>query len=302
MTIMTTGSHPKDLWPGVVAHFGHNYNEKQRQYTEIFDVETSDKAYEERVQYIGLGLAPVKEQNRSISFEGAKQGYVSRIVNITYAIGGIVTREAIEDGQYESIAMRISRYIAFSIKQTEENVAANILNRAFTAGYTGGDGQILCCATHPEATGNQSNVLSVAADLSEAAIEDLLIDINTATDSKGNRIQLIGRKLVVPPQLMFEATRILESLQQSGTANNDINALKKMGMLPDGVAVNNYLTDTDAWFIKTDAPEGMICQDRRKVEFAQDNEFDTENAKMKGSVRKGFGWGDWRGLFGSAGA
>lgn len=299
---MTTGAHPKDLWPGVKAHFGHNYDEHMVEYTDIFDVETSDKAYEERVQYVGLGLAPVKSQGKSIDFSDAKQGYVSRITNITYGIGGIVTREAIEDGQYESIATRLARYIAFSIRQTEENVGANVLNRAFNTSYLGGDGACLCSASHTEATGSQSNVLSVAADLSEASIEDMLVQIMQATDSQGLKISLVGRKLIVPPQLTFEATRILESIQQSGTANNDINALRKMGMLPDGIAVNHYLTDADAWFIKTNAPEGLICQDRRKVEFAQDNDFDTENAKMKGSVRKGFGWGDWRGSYGSPGA
>lgn len=300
--VMSTGAHPKDLWPGVKAHFGHNYDEHPTEFTEIFDTETSDKSYEERVQYVGLGLAPVKSQGHSISFEDAKQGFTSRINNITYGIGGIVTREAIEDGQYESIAMRISRYIAFSIRQTEENVGANVLNRAFNSSYTGGDGVCLLSASHPNENGNQSNILSVAADLSEASIEDLLIQIMQATDSKGLRISLIGKKLIIPPQLTFEATRILESLGQSGSANNDINALKKMGMLPDGVAVNHYLTDSDAWFIKTNAPEGMIVQNRRSVEFAKDNDFDTENAKMKGSIRKGYGWADPRGLFGSAGA
>jgi hypothetical protein len=300
--VMTTGSHPKDLWPGVKAHFGHNYDEHKVEYPEIYDIETSDKAYEERVQYVGLGLAPLKTQGHSIQFEDAKQGYISRITNITYAIGGIVTREAIEDGQYEPIATRIARYIAFSIRQTEENVGANIINRAYTSGYTGGDGVVLCTASHPEASGNQSNTLAVAADMSEASIEDMLIQIMLAVDSKGLKISLIGKKLIIPPQLTFEATRILQSIQGAGTANNDINALRTMGMLPDGVAVNHYLSDSDAWFIKTNVPEGLICQNRRAVEFAKDNDFDTENAKMKGSVRKGFGWGDWRGIYGSPGA
>jgi len=300
--VMTTGAHPKDLWPGVKAHFGHTYDEHPVEWSQIFDTESSDKAYEERVQYTGLGLAPLKTQGASISFEDAKQGFVSRITNLTYAIGGIVTREAIEDGQYESVAMRISRYIAFSIRQTEENVAANILNRATTAGYTGGDGVVLLSASHPNENGLQSNILTVAADMSESSIEDLLIQIMQATDSKGLKISLIGRKLIIPPQLTFEATRILESMLQSGGANNDINAIRKMGLLPDGVAVNHYLTDSDAWFIKTNAPEGLIAQDRRAVEFGKDNDFDTENAKMKGSRRIGFGWADPRGLYGSPGA
>lgn len=300
--VMSTGSHPKDLWPGIKAHFGHTYDEHAEEFSQIFDVQTSDKSFEERIQYKGLGLAPVKAQGASISFEDTQQGYISRINNITYAIGGIVTREAIEDGQYESVATRLSGHIAFSIRQTEENVCANILNRFTTSGYNGGDGVVLGSTAHPEATGNHSNILSVAADLSEASLEDMLIQIMNATDSKGLKISLIGKKLIVPPALAFEATRIVKSQLQSNTANNDINALKAMGMLPDGIVTCHYLTDTDAWFVKTNAVEGLIKQDRRSVEFAKDNDFDTENAKMKGSIRFGAGWADWRGVFGSSGA
>lgn len=301
MTI-STGSHPKDQWPGVKAHFGATYDEHPEEFSQLFDTETSDKGYEERVQYVGLGLAPVKSQGASISFEDTKQGYISRITNVVYGIGGIVTREAIEDGQYESVANRIARFIAFSIRQTEENVGANIINRSQTAGYTGGDDVTLASASHPETNGLQSNVLTVAADLSEAALEDLLIQIMLTTDSKGLKISLVGQKLFVPPQLYFEACRILKSMLQSGTANNDINAIKAEGLLPGGAAVNHYFTDTDKWGIKTNAPEGLIVQNRRAVEFGKDNEFTTENALMKGSIRKGYGWGDWRGWFESAGA
>ena len=299
--VMNTGSHPKNLWPGVKAHFGAAYNEHPMEWSMIFDSEGSNKAYEERVQYVGFGLAPTKNQGASISFDNAQQGYVSRISNITYAIGGVVTREAIEDGQYESVATRIARYMAFSIRQTQENVAANILNRATTSGYTGGDGVVLASDSHPEYGGNQSN-LGTAADLSETAIEDMLIKIMKATDARGLKISLIGQKLIIPPDTAFEATRILKSMQQSGTANNDINALRAMGMLPGGAVVNHYLTDTDAWHIKTNAPEGLIAQTRRAVEFDKDNDFQTENALMKGSIRMGFGWADWRGLFHNAGA
>jgi len=299
--VMTTGAHPKDLWPGVKAHFGATYNEHPEEWTMIFDQEGSDKSYEERVQYVGFGLAPTKNQGASITFDDAKQGYISRITNITYGIGGIVTREAIEDGQYESVATRIAKYIAFSIRQTLENVGANILNRATTSGYTGGDGVVLATASHPEHNGNQSNLIT-AADLSETSLEDGLIDVMNATDSKGLKISLIGQKLVIPTASAFEATRIVKSMLQSGTANNDINALREMGMLPGGVVVNHYLTDADAWHIKTNAPEGLIAQNRRAVEFDKDNDFNTENALMKGTVRKGFGWGDWRGLYHNAGA
>jgi hypothetical protein len=299
---MTTGAHPKDLWPGVKAHFGATYDEHPMEYAQIFDLESSDKAYEERVQQVGLGLAGVKSQGTAIDFEDAKQGYVSKITNITYAIGGIITREAIEDGQYESLAMRLSRFIAFSIRQTEENVAANILNRAFNSNYVGGDSTELISTAHPTEGGTTSNHLTVAADISEASVEDSLIQIMLASNTKGLKISLVGQKLIVPPQLAFEATRILKSMNQSGTANNDVNALREMGMLPGGAVVNHYLNDPDAWFIKTNAPEGLICQNRRAVEFAKDNEFTTENAMMKGSIRKGYGWADWLGVFGSPGA
>lgn len=299
---IATGNHPKELWPGVKAFFGANYDEHAMEYPQIFESSSSDKSYEERVHHVGLGLAPVKDQGASISFEDTQQGYVSRISNITYAIGAVVTREAIEDGQYESIATRLARYMAFSVRQTLENVGANILNRAFNSSYTGGDGKELCATDHPTSDGTQSNELAVAADLSESSLEDLMVQIMNATDTKGLAISLIGEKLIVPPALTFEATRILESVGQNDTANNAVNALRAMGMLPGGVVVNHYLSDTDAWFVKTNAPEGLLCQDRRGVEFAKDNDFDTENAKMKASVRKGFGWGDWRGIYGSPGA
>ena len=299
--VMTTGAHPKDLWPGVKKHFGATYNEHPQEWAMIFDQEGSDKSYEERVQYVGLGLAPTKNQGASISFDDAKQGYISRITNVTYGIGGIVTREAIEDGQYESIATRIARYIAFSIRQTCENVGANVLNRATTSAYTGGDGKVLATASHPEHSGNQSNLFT-AADLSETSLEDGLVQVMNATDSRGLKISLIGQKLIIPTASSFEATRIVKSMLQSGTANNDINALRDMGMLPGGVVVNHYLTDSDAWHIKTNAPEGLIAQNRRAVEFDKDNEFQTENALMKGTIRMGFGWADWRGLYHNAGA
>jgi len=300
MTI-STGSHPKELWPGVKAHFGHTYSEHPEEFSQCFDMQGSDKSYEERVQYRGMGLAPVKSEAASISFEDTQQGYTSRITNVTYALGGIVTREAIEDGQYENLATRVAGHLAFSMRQTQENVAANVLNRFITAGYTGGDGVVLGSTAHPEANGNQSNILAVAADLSEAALEDICIQIMNATDSKGLKVSLIGKKLIVPTQLVFDATRIVRSSLQSGTANNDVNALRASGMLPDGIAVNHYLTDPKQWFVKTNAQEGLIYQTRRAVEFAKDNDFDTENAKMKSSCRFGVGWADWRGLFGSPG-
>jgi hypothetical protein len=194
--------------------------------------------------------------------------------------------------------------MAFSVRQTLENVGANILNRAFSSSYLGGDSKELCATDHSTPNGNQSNELAVAADFSEAALEDLLVQIMTATDSKGLKISLIGQKLIVPPALTFEAARILESVNQSGTANNDINSIKALGMLPGGVVVNHYLTDADAWFIKVGVPTGTGLNyfERRKEEFDSYNDFDTENARFKGTFRCSFGWSDPHAIFGSPGA
>jgi len=296
-----TGNHPKELWPGVKATFGGTYDEHVEEYSQIFDEMSSDKSYEEFLQQKALGLAPLKGQGEAIQYEDTSQGYVSRITNLTYALAGRITREAIEDGQYESIASRIARYIAFSIRQTLENVGANKLNRAFNTDYTYGDGQVMIGSSHPD-NGTQSNVLAVAAEFSETALEDLLIQISTAEDPKGNQISLIGKKLIIPPALVFEANRVLESMGRPSTGDNDINAMRNMGMLPDGVTANHYLSSSTAWFVKTNAPEGLICLNRRPVEFAKDNDFNTEDALMKGSVRKGFGMGDWRAIYGTAGA
>lgn len=302
MTI-TTGSHPKALWPGVKAFFGKTYAEKPAVWSMVFDKVSSDKSFEEYVEETGFGLAPRKAEGSGVSYDTDKQGYISRLINVTYGLGAKVTREAIEDNQYENVARKKAAKLAFSMRQTKEVVHANILNRAFDTGYLGGDGKTLIASDHPTLDGSQSNTLSVAADLSEASIEDMLTNIRLAKDSRGLRVQLKGVKLVVPPQLTFDAHRILSSTNQSGTANNDINAIRDMGVLPGGVVTWDYLTDVDAWFIKTDlGQDGMISQQRRALEFKQDNDFDTQNACMMATERYVAGWGDWRGIFGSAGA
>lgn len=298
---ITTGNHPKSLWPGVKAFFGKTYREKPTVYSMVFDSMTSDKAYEEVVEETGFGLAPQKAEGASVSYDTDAQGYTTRFTNVTYGLGAVVTREAIEDNQYENVASRKASKLARSMRQTKENVHANVLNRAFTAAFAGGDGVELLATNHPSLVGNQQNELTVAADLSEASLEDVLTLIRLATDSRGLRIQLEGQKLIVPPQLAFEATRILSSTNQSGTANNDINAMKALGLLPGGVVVSDFLTDTDAFFVKTDAPEGLMTFQRRALALTQDNDFDTENARMKATERYVAGWGDWRGLFGSPG-
>jgi phage major head subunit gpT-like protein len=299
---ITTGAHPKQLWPGVKKFFGDTYAEKPMVCDMVFTEYTSDKAYEEYVEETGFGLAPAKAEGGSISYDTDAQGYTTRLTNTTYGLGAKITQEAIEDNQYFSIAKKKSSKLARSMRQTKENVYANILNRAFNSGYAGGDGKELIATDHPTLSGDQSNEAAVAADLSEASLEDMLTQIRQAKDSRGLRIQLKGRRLIVPPELEYEATRILSSVNQSGTANNDINALRELGLLPDGIAVWDYLTDADAWFVKTDADTGLIRQQRRALALDQDNDFDTSNACMKATERYAGGWGDWRGLYGSPGA
>lgn len=300
---ITTGSHPKALWPGVAAFFGKTYAEKPMACDMVFDLKKSTKAYEEYVEETGFGLAPVKAEGASISYDTDSQGYISRIVNVTYGLGAKVTMEAIDDNQYEDVAKSKSGKLARSMRQTKENVYANILNRAFSgSGALGGDNVTLCANNHPTLSGNQSNLGTVAADLSEASLEDLLTVIRLAKNSRGLRIQLKGVKLIVPPQLEFIATRIMSSTNQAGTANNDINAVRSLGMLPGGIVVWDYLSDADAWFIKTDATDGLIKQQRKALALAQDNDFDTSNACMKATERYAGGWADWRGVFASPGA
>src|SRR6056297_1458799 len=281
MAVITTGSHPKHLWPGVKEFFGKTYAEKPMVCDMVFEEKSSDKAYEEYVEETGFGLAPIKTEGSSISYDTDAQGFTQRLTNTTYGLGAKITQEAIEDNQYESVAMSKSEKLARSMRQTKENVFANILNRAFNSSYTGGDGKELLATDHPTLSGDQSNELAVAADLSEASLEDILTLIRGFKDSRGLRIQAKGLMLVVPPELEFEATRIVSSTNQSGTANNDINAMKELGMLPQGVVVWDYLTDADAFFVKTDCPSGMIRQQRRAISLDQDNDFDTSNACMK---------------------
>ena len=299
---INTGSHPKSLWPGVKAFFGKTYAEKATTYSQVFESMTSDKSYEEVVEETGFGLAPQKPEGAAVSYDTDAQGYTTRFTNTVYGLGAIITQEAIEDNQYESVAQRKAGKLARSMRQTKENVHANVLNRGFTAAYAGGDGKELFATDHPTLSGSQSNELAVPADLSEAALEDLLIMIRQAKDSRGLRIQLEGKKLVIPAALTFEATRIISSVNQSGTANNDINAMKATGMLPGGVVTWDYLSDDDAFFILTDASEGLMTFQRRALALAQDNDFDTGNARMKATERYVAGWGDWRGAFASPGA
>lgn len=301
MAVISTGSHPKALWPGVKSFFGKSYDEKPIIAAQVFTEVSSDKKYEEYVEETGFGLAPVKPEGGAASYDTDAQGYIQRLTNVTYALGAKVTMEAIQDNQYESVARTKARKLARSMRNTKETVGANILNRAFNAAYTGGDGKELLATDHPTLSGVQSNELAVAADFSEAALEDILTQIRGALDSRGLRIGLQARKLIIPAALEFEATRVMKSTLQSGTANNDVNAMREMGSLPDGMVVWDYLTADGAWFIKTDADDGLIHQQRMALQLTQDNDFDTKNACMLSVERYVFGWADWRGLYGSAG-
>ena len=299
MAVVTTGSHPKELWPGIKRIYGTTYAEKPMVCEQVFDLRSSDKRYEEYLESTGLGLAAIKAENAAISYDTTQQGHLTRITNVTYALGKKVSMEAIQDNQYKSVASEGAKQLARSMRHTKENVFANILNRAFDSGYPGGDGVELLSTAHPTLNGTQGNELAVAADFSEASLEDMLTLIRGMTDSRGLRIQAKGQMLIVPPQLEFDVKRVLESTLQSGTANNDINAVK--GMLPGGVVVWDYLTDPDAFFIKTDI-EGLIRQERMAPELTQDNDFDTKNACMAVVTRFAGGWDDWRAIVGTPGA
>lgn len=300
--IITTGNHPKALWPGMHAFWGRMYAEHPVEYDKVFDMETSSKNYEEDTEVTGFGLAPVKTQGGSVAYDSETQGPTTRYTHVAYGLGYIVTREERDDNLYEVVSKRRIKALAFSMRQTHEITTANIFNRAFNASYVGGDGKEMIATDHPTLNGTQSNELAVAADLSEASLEDLLIQIMNAANSRGHRIALMGKKLIVPPALAFTAQRIVKSDLQNDTANNAINAIRSMGLLPEGIMVWHYLTDADAWFVKTNAPNGLTHFQRTSIEFTRDNDFDTDNAKAKAYERYRAGWTDWRSIYGSPGA
>ncbi len=301
MGIIATGNHPKALWPGVASWFGNQYDQHDKQYTKLFETKTSSQNFEEIVQTTGFGLAPVKPEGSSTAYDSHTQGYVSRFTNVAYSLGYIVTREELADNLYEKVSMRRAGSLAFSMAQTRENVGANVYNRVTNNSFLGGDGVSLGSTAHPSVSGNQSNILAAAADLSEASLEDLTIQIMNATDPKGLKISLRNKSLIVPTALVYDSNRILKSNLRQGTADNDTNALKLLGAIPE-IVINNYLTDTDQWFIRTNAPDSLCWFDRELPEFTKDEDFDTDNAKAKGYMRFIPFWAEWRGLYSSAGA
>ena len=301
--VITSSSFAKALFPGVSTWYGKSYDEFPTEHTDLFETYKSSRSYEEEVGVTSFGLAKIKPEGQAIQYDDESQAFITRYSHTVYALGFIITREIYEDDLYEVVGQRRAQGLAFSMRQTKEVVGANVYNRAFNSSYTGGDGVSLVNSAHPNfAGGTQSNTLAVAADLSEASLEQACIDVQKWTNDRGLRISVVPTSLHIPVELMFEAERILMSPYRVGTANNDINALYAMGKFPGGVKVNHYFTDDDAWFLRTNVQEGMKHYERRGAEFTIDNDFDTENAKYKASERYSFGWTDWRGVYGSPGA
>ena len=292
----------KELEPGLNALFGLEYDRYENQDKEIFDSESSDRAFEEEVMLGGFANAAVKPEGQGVTYEDAQETYTARYTNETIALAFALTEEAVEDNLYDKLSTRYTKALARSMANTKQVKAANILNRAFNASYLGGDAKELCATDHPTLSGDQKNELSTAADLNETSLEQMLIDIADMKDERGLKIALRGMKMIIPVNLQFVAERLMKSAGRVGTADNDINAIKSMGMVPEGYVVNNFLTDTDAFFIKTDAPNGLKHFVRAPIRTAMEGDFDTGNVRYKARERYSFGWSDWRGIFGSPGA
>ena len=299
---ITRAQLAKELEPGLNALFGLEYDRYEREHSEIFAEESSDRAFEEEVMLAGFSTAPVKAEGAAITFDDAQEAYTARYTHETIALAFSITEEAVEDNLYDRLAARYTRALARSMSQTKQVKAASILNNAFSTSFPVGDGAALCSSAHPAISGNQRNQLSTAADLNETSLEQVLIDIAGLTDERGLKIAIRGMKLMIPKELQFVAERVLNSNLRPGTADNDVNAMKSMGMLPDGAVVNHFLTDTDAYFVKTDAPNGFKLFQRTPLRTAMEGDFDTGNMRYKARERYSFGVSDWRCVFGTAGA
>jgi hypothetical protein len=299
---LNRASFAKLLEPGLNTLFGLEYDSYPPEYSAVFSSNTSNKAFEEDVLLQGFGNAPTKNEGSAISYDDAGQQWTARYQHETIALAFAISEEAEEDGQYGSIASRYTKALARSMASTKELKAANVLNFSQTAGYTGGDGVTLLSASHPTRSGNQSNVLGTAADLSETSLEAVLINIADMKDDRGLRIAAQGQTLVIPTAYTFTANRILQSDLQNDTANNAINAIKNNGYLPGGSHVMRRLTDSDAWFVTTDVPDGLKMFQRSPMKKGMEGDFETGNVRYKVRERYSFGFTDWRGIFGSEGA
>ena len=292
----------KELEPGLNALFGLEYDRYENQNAEIFETESSDRAFEEEVMLGGFANASVKPEGQGVTYDDAQETYTARYTNETVALAFSLTEEAVEDNLYDKISTRYTKALARSMANTKQVKGSNVLNNSTTSGYTGGDGVVLLSASHPTLSGNQTNLLGTAADLNETSLETALIEIAGMKDERGLKIALRGMKLILPVNLQFVAERLLNSAGRVGTADNDINAIKSMGMVPQGYVINNFLTDTDAWYVKTDAPNGLKHFNRAPIRTAMEGDFDTGNVRYKARERYSFGWSDWRGIFGTPGA
>jgi hypothetical protein len=308
MSEITTSSFAKALWPGVNKWYGDAYNEFSPQWGSLFEKHTSRRAWEEDVGVSMFGLPSIKAEGAGIVYDSSRQGFTSRYNHVVYALGFIVTREAVDDDLYDIVGKQKAKSLAFSMRQNKEIVAANVYNRAFNTSYVGGDGATLIASaggggssSHPNvAGGTWTNGVAVATDLSEAALEQAAIDIRGFTNDRGLKVQAKPTKLIIPKELMFEATRILKTEGQVYSADNTLNAIKTMGIIPE-IIVNDYLTDTDAWFIRTNVQDGLKYFERDADSFGMDEDWDTENAKYKARSRFSFGWTDPRAIYGSPG-
>ena len=297
--IITTASHPKALWPGIKAWWGQVYDEHPEEYSKLFDSDTSSQNYEEDVQLTGFGLAPRKSEGSGVSYDSEIQGFTTRYTHIAYALGYIVTKEELDDNLYEQVSRRRAAALAMSFRQTKENVAANVYNRAFNSTYKGGDGVALASTSHPNVSGGTfANKPAVDADLSEASLEDAMIAIMGFQNDRGLLINVMPKSLVVARQNWYNANRIMKSVYTPSSANNAVNVLVATNALPDGIIMNHYLTSPNAWFLRTNIQNGLKYYSRVGIQFDQDNDFDTMNAKAKGYERYSFGWTDPRAIFG----
>lgn len=293
----------KELLPGLNALFGMEYSRYGEEHSEIYESETSERSFEEETKLSGFGQAPVKDEGSAIAYDNAQEAFTARYNHETIALGFSLTEEAVEDNLYDRLSSRYTRALARSMSNTKQVKAAAVLNNAFDSSVTFGDGKELCATDHPtNGGGNFRNELSTAADLNETSLEQSLIDIAAFIDERGLKIALQGRKMIIPSSLQFVAERLMASNLRTGTADNDINALRNMGMLPDGYVVNHFLTDTDAFFIKTDAPNGFKHFERSPVKTSMEGDFDTGNVRYKARERYSFGVSDPRCVFGSPGA
>ena len=293
----------KELEPGLNALFGLEYKQYDQEHTAIYTTESSDRAFEEEVMLSGFAQASVKPEGSAVKFDQAQESFTARYTNETVALAFAITEEAIEDNLYDSLSARYTKALARAMAYTKQVKAASVLNNAFAAGTTYGDGKALCATDHPLVSGgSNSNTPAVASDLNETSLEASVIQIGQWTDERGLLIAAMPRKLIIPSNLQFVATRLLETEGRVGTADNDINALRNNGSVPEGYSVNHYLTDTDAWFLMTDVPNGLKHFVRAPMATSMDADFDTGNSRYKARERYSFGVSDPLGIFGSPGA